>query len=41
MKEILIVDDYLKKTNKQTKTKTKLIWSLNLQCLFKYSLSFI
>ena len=38
MKEILIVVDYLKKkTNKQTKTK-KLTWSLNLQCLFKYSL---
>jgi len=38
MKEILVVDDYLKKTNKNKKI---IIWSLNLQCLFKYSLSFI
>ena len=37
MKEILIVVDYLKKKNKQT-NKKKLTWSLNLQCLFKYSL---
>ena len=30
MKEILIVDDYLKKTNKQTKTNKK----INLVCEF-------